>query len=184
MDTLDTDVDVSSFQLLAYSHQPNVQIKENIVRFNFPNINLPDSFSNEPGSHGYVQYKVKLKQDLPIGTTIQNTAHIYFDFNPPVVTNTTTNTIALVQDTTGVGIKQVNALTMNIYPNPANSQVTVTASQAGHTIYMYTAQGQLLSTQAMQGTAATINIEALPSGIYYIEVSGTKGTARKKLVKL
>lgn len=184
MDTLDTDVDVSTFQLLAYSHQPNVQIKENIVRFNFPNINLPDSFSNEPGSHGYVQYKVKLKENLPIGTTIENTAHIYFDFNPPVVTNTTTNTIAVVQDTTGVGIKQVNALSMNIYPNPANSQVTVTTSQAGHTIYMYTAQGQLLSTQAMQSTATTINIEALPSGIYYIELSGTKGTARKKLVKL
>ena len=99
-------------------------------------------------------------------------------------TNTTTNTIAIVQDTTGVGIKQVQALSLNIYPNPAASQLTVTASQAGHTIYMYTAQGQLLSTQAMQGTAATLNIEALPSGIYYIEVSGTKGTVRKKLVKL
>jgi hypothetical protein len=184
MDTLDTDVDASTFQLLAYSHQPNVQLKENIVRFNFPNINLPDSFTNEPGSHGYVQYKVELKENLPLGTVIENTAHIYFDFNPPVVTNTTTNTIAIVQDTNGVGIKQVQALVLNIYPNPANSQVTITTSQAGNTIYMYTAQGQLLSSQAMQGTAATINIDALPSGIYYIELSGSKGAARKKLVKL
>lgn len=184
MDTLDTDVDASTFQLLAYSHQPNVEIKESIVRFNFPNINLPDSFTNEPGSHGYVQYKVKLKENLPIGTTIENTAYIYFDFNPPVVTNTTTNTIAIVQDTTGVGIKQVQVLSLNIYPNPANSQVTITTSQAGNTIYMYTAQGQLLSSQAMQGTAATINIDALPSGIYYVEVNGSNGAARKKLVKL
>ena len=31
------------------------------------------------------------KNDLPEGTIIENTAHIYFDFNPPIITNTTKN---------------------------------------------------------------------------------------------
>ncbi len=93
-DTLDSDLGPSTFQLLAYSHEPLVQIWENFVRFNFPNINLPDSTTDEPASHGYVQFKVKLKENLTAGTQIQNTAYIYFDFNPPVVTNTTVNTIA------------------------------------------------------------------------------------------
>lgn len=92
-DTLDNNLDPSAFQLLAYSHEPLVQLWENVVRFNFPNINLPDSTTNEPESHGYVQFKVKLKDHLPAGTQIQNTAYIYFDFNAPVVTNTTTNII-------------------------------------------------------------------------------------------
>jgi Leucine-rich repeat (LRR) protein len=92
-DTLDTNVDPSSFQLLAYSHQPIVQVQENRIRFNFPNIHLPDSNTNELGSHGYVQYRVKLKDGLAIGTPINNKAYIYFDFNDPVATNTTTNTI-------------------------------------------------------------------------------------------
>lgn len=92
-DTLSASINPASFQLLAYSHQPMVQIDGNKARFNYANINLPDSTSNEPGSHGYIQYKVRLKDNLPVGTTINNTAYIYFDFNAPVVTNTTTNTI-------------------------------------------------------------------------------------------
>lgn len=92
-DTLNEHINPSSFQLLAYSHQPVVQMQESRIRFNFPNIHLPDSTANEPGSHGYIQYKVKLKDGLSIGTTIDNTAHIYFDFNSAVVTNTTTNTV-------------------------------------------------------------------------------------------
>ncbi len=92
-DTLSQYIDENSFQLLAYSHQPTVYIKQKAVQFNFPNINLPDSNINEPLSHGYVQYKVKLKDSLAIGTNISNTAFIYFDFNAPVVTNTTHNVI-------------------------------------------------------------------------------------------
>ncbi len=99
-DTLDAALDESTFQLLAYSVQPMVQIVGGAVRFNFPNINLPDSNVNEPASHGYVQYKVKLKDNLPLGTQVQNTAFIYFDFNAPVVTNTTVNTLTCLPDTT------------------------------------------------------------------------------------
>ncbi len=102
-DTLDANLDESSFQLLAYSHDPIVQINGNAVRFNFPNINLPDSNANEPASHGYVQYKVKMKDNLPIGTHISNTAYIYFDFNAPIVTNTVTNTITVAPGHTIAG---------------------------------------------------------------------------------
>jgi uncharacterized repeat protein (TIGR01451 family) len=93
-DTLDANLDWSSFQLLAYSHQPYVQILEGgIAKFSFPNINLPDSVSNEPGSHGYVQYKIKANDSLTAGISILNTANIYFDYNAPVITNTVTNSV-------------------------------------------------------------------------------------------
>lgn len=185
MDTLDTDVDEASFRLLAYSHQLNVQIKESVVRFNFPNINLPDSNTNEPASHGYIQYKVKLKEGLPIGTAIENTAFIYFDFNPPVVTNTTTNTIALPQDTTGVGIKAVASdISLSIYPNPAHTNLTIATNHSGNTVAVYNAQGSLVIKQTMAGTAETLNIAELAGGVYYVEVSSTQGTARRKFIKL
>ncbi|MBP6731180.1 MAG: T9SS type A sorting domain-containing protein [Chitinophagales bacterium] len=92
-DTLDNALDPATFQLLAYSHQNVTQLKGNIVTFNFPNIDLPDSNTNEALSHGYVQYKVKLKPGRTIGSQVKNTAFIYFDLNPAVVTNTVTNTI-------------------------------------------------------------------------------------------
>jgi hypothetical protein len=93
-DTMSNLVDISTFTLLSYSHQPMMQIyNDGLVKFNFPNIHLPDSNTNEPESHGYVQYKIRAKDSLTVGSTIENTANIFFDFNAPVITNTTSNTI-------------------------------------------------------------------------------------------
>lgn len=87
-DTLDANLDWSSFQLLAYSHDNFTQVLPNgIVHFSFPNIYLPDSTSDEEGSHGWIQYRIKTKSTITPGTVIHNTASIYFDFNAPVVTN-------------------------------------------------------------------------------------------------
>lgn len=105
LDSLDSDLDVSSFELLAFSHQPQVEINGNIVRFNFPNINLADSLSDEAHSHGYIQYSIKPKRNLSPGTKINNTAFIYFDFNTGVKTNTVQNWIKLPKRiSTGVGL--------------------------------------------------------------------------------
>ena len=93
LDTLDADLDASTFQLLSYSHTPMVQITGSNVAFNFVNINLPDSTTNLAGSMGYVIYRVMPMANLLVGTAIENTASIYFDFNTPVVTNTVSNII-------------------------------------------------------------------------------------------
>jgi uncharacterized repeat protein (TIGR01451 family) len=121
LDTLDSDFDESTFTLLSYSHNPLTQVVGNAVRFNFPNINLPDSVSDEPNSHGYVQYKVKLKDGLPFGTVIQNTAHIIFDFNAPVVTNTTVNEIV---NLTSIPLPSADGgLGVRLFPNPVTNQI-------------------------------------------------------------
>jgi Leucine-rich repeat (LRR) protein len=91
-DTMSNLVDISTFKLLSYSNQPLMLIyNDGLVKFNFPNIHLPDSNTNEPASHGYVQYKIRAKDSLTVGSTIDNTANIFFDFNAPVITNTTSN---------------------------------------------------------------------------------------------
>jgi uncharacterized repeat protein (TIGR01451 family) len=93
-DTLSNMLDISTFTMLSYSHEPFVQLyNDGLLKFNFPNINLPDSNSNEPESHGYIQYKIRAKDSLVVGSTIDNTANIFFDFNAPVITNTTSNTV-------------------------------------------------------------------------------------------
>ncbi len=93
-DTLSASLDWSTFNLLSYSHQPLTQVyNDGLVKFSFPHINLPDSNSNEAASHGYVQYKIRAKDSLSIGSLIENTANIFFDFNAPVITNTTSNAV-------------------------------------------------------------------------------------------
>ncbi len=178
-DTLDTDLDASSFQLLGYSHQPLVQIKQNTVRFNFPNINLPDSNTNEPLSHGYVQYKIKLKENLPIGTTINNTAFIYFDFNAPVVTNTTTNTIVTA---TGVSEIRGQKSEIRLYPNPTNTILNIQTEKFNPVLVsVFDINGKKILEQKY---TPQIDVSLLTSGIYFIELKSNDAIARKKFVKM
>lgn len=92
-DTLDSNLDAGSFEMLAFSHQPIVSLVGNVLKFKFPDINLPDSTNNEPNSHGFFQFKIKLKDSLALGTVLKNNADIFFDYNTPVKTNTVLDTI-------------------------------------------------------------------------------------------
>jgi uncharacterized repeat protein (TIGR01451 family) len=94
-DTLDPDLDWSSFQIQSSTHPVFAQMDNNgVVTFTFENIFLPDSNVDEPGSHGAVVYTIRTDSLLPDPTEITNTSYIYFDWNSAVVTNTTLNTIS------------------------------------------------------------------------------------------
>ncbi|MGB3075146.1 MAG: hypothetical protein WBB36_07485, partial [Chitinophagales bacterium] len=95
LDTLDSDLDIPSFRPLMSSHPVTFDVLGNVVKFSFNNIMLPDSSSDEAASEGYVSYYIDQKPELESGTQIFNSAGIYFDFNPPIITNTTLNTIDL-----------------------------------------------------------------------------------------
>jgi Leucine-rich repeat (LRR) protein len=90
-DTLDTNLDINTFEALAFSHTATTLLNGNILTVRFNNIMLPDSTTDYEGSMGYFQYRIKPFPNLPIGSQISNTAYIYFDYNSPIVTNTTQN---------------------------------------------------------------------------------------------
>ncbi|MGB0423105.1 MAG: DUF7619 domain-containing protein, partial [Flavobacteriales bacterium] len=94
-DTLSEFIDLTSFNLKSNSHcvLTTVDPATREVLFTFNNIMLPDSTTDEPGSHGMVSYSIRTQANLPTGTVIENTAHIIFDTNPAIVTNTTWHTI-------------------------------------------------------------------------------------------
>lgn len=95
-DTLDENLDVSTISILATSHREIIKTeieKDRYITFTFKDILLPDSTINFNGSQGYVSYSIQPKDGLDENTIIKNTASIYFDFNPPIVTNTTQNTL-------------------------------------------------------------------------------------------
>jgi hypothetical protein len=91
---LSEHLDFSTFELLGFSHDPQFHLfKDGLLKFDFKNINLPNSHTNEAGSRGYVQFKIKAKENLTEGTSIENTANINFNTEELVETNTVTNTI-------------------------------------------------------------------------------------------
>lgn len=87
-DQLDDHLDWNSVELMSHSHDVQTSITNSgLITFVFDDIFLPDSNTNFLGSQGFVKYRIKLNDNLPHGTLIQNDAEIYFDLNPPVITN-------------------------------------------------------------------------------------------------
>lgn len=96
IDTISEHFDLSSMRIYGTSHDELFSFKNldnRIVRFDFTQIFLPDSASDPEGSKGYIDFEFDLKPNLPIGTSIENTAYIYFDWNAPIITNTAINTL-------------------------------------------------------------------------------------------
>lgn len=97
-DTLDPSLNWNTLEVISSTDPVFTQMDPNgVVTFTFENIMLPDSNVDEPGSHGAVAYHIMTDSLLPDPTAIHNTAYIVFDWNPPVVTNTTLNTITALQ---------------------------------------------------------------------------------------
>ncbi|MCF8448606.1 MAG: T9SS type A sorting domain-containing protein [Taibaiella sp.] len=98
LDTLSDDLDPSTIEIIAASAAMDVHRYtaggHTVIKFDFPNIMLPDS-SHHGLCHGMLVYKIKTRTGLPHGRTIPNGAGIYFDTNPVVLTNTVTNTILI-----------------------------------------------------------------------------------------
>ncbi|MFN6945771.1 MAG: MBG domain-containing protein [Cytophagaceae bacterium] len=96
VDTLDANLDFSTFKFHGTSHNCKLEVAgtdRKILTFIFGGIDLPDSTSNEPKSHGYIDFSIKAKDELAVGTRIENRAHIFFDYNSAIITNTTSNKV-------------------------------------------------------------------------------------------
>lgn len=167
-DTLDSNLDFETFQVINYSHLNTAKVAGNVLTFHFPNIMLPDSTSNPEGSKGYVQYRIKPKANLPLGTEIKNTAYIYFDFNAPVVTNTTTNSFLY-----GVGLNEMQEKALRAYPNPFSSQACMELDKNAGNIEMkvYNLFGQEVGMDyTINGNKLIIDRSDQPAGIYVVKL--------------
>lgn len=184
-DTLSSNFDFSTFQILAYSHQPFVQILDGgIARFNFANINLADSNSNEPASHGYVQYKIRLKNSVSVGTITTNTAYINFDFNSPVVTNTTSNMLNFVTNISSIVSTEKQFI---IYPNPSRGDFTIQNLQFSNgkkvSLILSDLVGKEIWNSTMNSPKYILTNSDFAKGVYFLRIETEGGITVKKIMK-
>lgn len=93
-DELSADLEWHSLQPIAWSHPVQVSVSsDGEATFLFENINLVDSATNPLGSQGFVKFRILSTSALQPGDELPNTAGIYFDQNPPIITNTVVNTV-------------------------------------------------------------------------------------------
>lgn len=178
-DTLSPYLNPGSLIMGASSHPYTWQILNgNILKVTFFHIKLVDSLTNEPLSHGFFRYSIRQKPNNPVGTVINNSAAIYFDYNPPIITNTTFHTISESFITINLTTEKLyqDAVQVMVYPNPFKEQTTLEVEGKEYetlTLQVYDLSGRLVQTLgARHSSTIKIDRQNLIQGVYIYKLKG------------
>lgn len=179
-DILDAGLDANTIRMVSASHSYIMDRVGNQVNWIFEDIQLPPSVANTNIGKGYITFQIKPMSGFAVGDIIPNTASIYFDFNPPIITNTF-NTEFVQQ----LGVDEFENNDFVFYPNPVSDWLTISvrgnANIAG--VIVYDILGKMVFTQQVSNLSTqTIDLSAVSKGMYLIEV--TTDTNHKVIKKL
>jgi hypothetical protein len=126
-DTLSNLLDLNTLEILGSSHPFNFLLTGNEAVWHFENINLPPKSQDEAGSIGFFTFRIKPKTTVAVGEEIINRSGIYFDFNPPIITNMVKTKV--VQDMEAPQIVSLSPLN-NAKDVPTNKQLFFSFNEA------------------------------------------------------
>ncbi|MEM7036827.1 MAG: T9SS type A sorting domain-containing protein, partial [Bacteroidota bacterium] len=178
-DTLAAELDPESVHGGAASHPYQLGRIGNAIFFQFDNILLPDSLTDPVGSQGFVTFRVSQNPGNTPGTVIENTASIYFDFNPPIVTNTTENVV-----TEPVSTMVSSHFDVHVYPNPGQASFVVAVENAvGWQLEVFDVAGRKMLSRSMESQRVQVDAADWASGLYFYRVRTPSGIVAGKWLK-
>ena len=141
---------------------------------------MPHKSVNEPLSNGFVKFRIKLKPEIAQGTIVSNHASIFFDYNQPIVTNTTTSMVkdithsdlskgeGIVLSSTLTGLVKAKKHKVNVSPNPFSGKTTfeLNESQNMQSFKLFDNTGRLVKATNLAGSTYIFERENLQNGIY------------------
>ena len=154
-----------------------------------PNGTIPPTLSGS--SNGWTHHSINLGNlgsylAIPTGTTI----HWRFTFTSD---GNQTNRDGLMYDnieiaiTPPIGLKETNSETLQISPNPVISMMDIHSAGTAEKVQyrIYSSEGKLIRQFDNQHTDTTLDLSALNSGIYYLNIYSTdsKFLTSKKFIK-
>lgn len=177
VDTISNKLNVNTLRLGASSHPCTMQLLgDHVVKFVFNNIQLPDSNINEAASHGFVNFFIAQQTDLPLQTTIENRADIFFDYNDPVGTN---RHKFIVNNTTETNAPTHPEANIIAYPNPATSGDfwidCVAPESIMHEVFICDALGRIIASEQPNRNKIHLILPE-PKGIYLVKVLCQNGS--------
>ena len=185
-DVIDADLDMTTFSPGASTHTYRIEKNGNSIKFIFDNINLVPKTINEAASMGAVKFSIRQKYNNAIGTQIDNTANIYFDFNTAIVTNTVKHVIGKPNTYSDlVSIKEIiTATALSIYPNPSNTLVNFETLDRTdiYELDLLDLSGRSVVKQSINNSKATVDVSQLQQGIYIYTLKTKKGLNTGKIV--
>ena len=178
-DVLDENLDLTTLRPLISSHDYEVEFPGgDTVHFVFDDILLVDSFTNEPGSHGFIRFAIEMEEDLPLGTVLKNQAGIYFDFNEPIITNEVFHTLGVdFVMVTSTYQPLVPDLEVRSYPQPTSGEWNLTLLDWDEPVQLeiLDTRGQLVHRAGAERGTITTLVGDLPAGVYFYRVRSQAG---------
>lgn len=180
--------DISTLRFVAASHPVSLFKLHpgNLLEVVFDMINLPDSTSNEAGSHGFVTFAIQRDKSYDLVSSLFNEAAIYFDFNLPIITNTVVSKVVEAVSTSEPTNTIQSQIELKIAPNPAQTFCTVSADglSGPGVILISDFSGKLIQEVQVSDLTATHTIQLLnlPAGVYRVEMRGKNNAATGKLM--
>ncbi|WP_269235729.1 DUF7619 domain-containing protein [Flavobacterium flavigenum] len=173
-----TKFDIASLSPVDGSHPFTTRvIQGNQVEFMFSNIQL--GFADE-NNDGYLVFKIRSLNSLAEGAALENTASIYFDYNLPVVTNTSVVTVQ-----TSLHTISFETIELALYPVPAGDMVFISNPKQANiqSVTVYNLLGQSVLENVIPGPQGGVNVTTLANGSYLMRVSTELGDGVMRFVK-
>ncbi|MFK7904075.1 MAG: FG-GAP-like repeat-containing protein, partial [Chitinophagales bacterium] len=172
-DVLDKKLDLTTFHPITASHNYRTELNREtgLATFFFDDIMLPDSTTNEEESHGFVMFGIASLEGIEDKTELDNTASIFFDFNPAIITNTATLTL-IEQVETDIEAFHSNH-SIHIYPNPFSDYTSIEVSNLPKGNYRLQVMGILgRKVRELDLKSGKVDLErgGLESGLYLVKV--------------
>ena len=167
LDTLSDDLQWESMRFLDSSHPNHWYVTDGVLHVIHNDINLPDSTSDEAGSHGFVRFSMLPNTDLVDGGTISNIAHIVFDFNEPIITPPAVFTVDVL-----ASVREEATSSFSIYPNPVHDRLWITVPDAQNTFIHYRISDALGKVvRSGTSTHGGVDVQELEPGMYTLLIN-------------
>jgi uncharacterized repeat protein (TIGR01451 family) len=188
-DQIDTTLNFSTLRFVAASHEvTSFALRPGgLLEVVFENINLPDSLSNEPESHGFVAFAIQRNKNYRHDDEVKNIAAIYFDFNEPIFTNEVIFKVAEDPIVSTKNIEGKENRELSIYPNPTNDIFTVSTAGKAYgsgILKILDSNGKILKVRKITDLHQLIlfNASGFAPGMYIVQVSTQKVTLNGKII--
>ena len=178
VDVLDDKLDETTVRMVDASHSYTLTRVGKELTWMFDDIQLPPSVANTNIGHGYLVFKVKPKTGFALGDVIPNIASIYFDFNPPIVTEPCVTEFVNTLATRDFALDN-----FRYSPNPVKNNLKVSNDNVIDTITVTSVLGQVVFEKSVNALDAVIDLSGLSHGVYLIKASSLSATKTLKIVK-
>lgn len=194
-------------QWQVYKVNNNSWTESGITWNNQPNGDSLLATITAPSSAGFVYWDITpqlqhIASDSTLSLEVIASAYTYSSFGSRQGTASQQPMIVYSTDTTGSGSMRVittalkptdaskilgssDESTLNIYPNPARTNSTVSCNEIIKSINVYNASGSLIKVvENVNSKQYNINLNDMPQGAYFIVINNNKSQQRKKLIKV